>query len=93
MVVLSSVPAPTGRSLIIAFLLIVVIHMTATVLIEAGSIVHKNPLAVGSSHSAVEEWRNAIDFKIVGLVFYGRKEFVSILNCYLEVSELVSEVG
>lgn len=28
------------------------------------------------------------DVKVVGLVFYGRKEFVEILDCYLKVGSL-----
>jgi hypothetical protein len=37
-----------------------------------------------SSH-ALKEWRKPKDLKIIGLVFYGRKEFVEILDCYLKV--------
>lgn len=37
--------------------------------------------------STSQEWRKAIDFRIVGLIFYGRREFVSILHCYLQASQ------
>ena len=36
--------------------------------------------------SVSQAWQKAIDFRIVGLVFYGRRQYVSILNCYLQVS-------
>jgi len=37
------------------------------------------------SSQALREWKKPEDLKIIGLVFYGRKEFVEILDCYLKV--------
>jgi hypothetical protein len=37
------------------------------------------------SSRALSEWRKPKDLKVIGLVFYGRKEFVEILDCYLKV--------
>ena len=33
----------------------------------------------------IERWQPPAGMKVVGLVFYGRRRFVSILNCYLQV--------
>lgn len=34
----------------------------------------------------LEYFEKPLDFRIVGLVFYGRKEYVQILECYLQAS-------
>src|SRR3954452_14819551 len=34
----------------------------------------------------LEDFEKPLDFRIVGLVFYGRKEYVQILECYLQAS-------
>ncbi|KAF2433021.1 hypothetical protein EJ08DRAFT_669189 [Tothia fuscella] len=36
------------------------------------------------SVSAVGSWRKPPGIKVIGLVFYGRKQFVEILDCYLK---------
>ena len=33
----------------------------------------------------IAEWRKPEGMKVVGLIFYGRRRFVSILRCYLDV--------
>lgn len=33
----------------------------------------------------IERWHPPTGMKVVGLVFYGRRRFVSVLNCYLQV--------
>lgn len=33
----------------------------------------------------IERWQPPAGMKVVGLVFYGRRRFVSVLNCYLQV--------
>jgi hypothetical protein len=33
-------------------------------------------------------WKKPADLKVVGLVFYGRRASVSILECYLQVREI-----
>ena len=33
----------------------------------------------------IAEWQKPEGMKVVGLVFYGRRRFVSILRCYLDV--------
>src|SRR5438876_10492073 len=35
---------------------------------------------------SLEDFEKPLDFRIVGLVFYGRKEYVQILECYLQAS-------
>ena len=35
----------------------------------------------------IAQWQKPAEIKVIGLVFYGRKRFVSILECYLRVSE------
>jgi hypothetical protein len=42
--------------------------------------------AYQSSHAVVEQWKIATSARIVALIFYGRREFVSILDCYLQVN-------
>ena len=37
----------------------------------------------------VQEWQPPQGMKVIGLVFYGRRRFVSILNCYLKVNQLL----
>jgi hypothetical protein len=37
------------------------------------------------SSQTLREWRKPKNMKVIGLVFYGRKEFVEILDCYLQV--------
>lgn len=37
----------------------------------------------------IVKWEKPKDIKIVGLVFYGRKRYVEILECYLRVSSPV----
>jgi hypothetical protein len=37
------------------------------------------------SSRALSEWKKPKDLKVIGLVFYGRKDFVEILDCYLKV--------
>ncbi|MCJ1369199.1 hypothetical protein MMC20_000408 [Loxospora ochrophaea] len=32
----------------------------------------------------IQEWQKPVGLKVVGLVFYGRRRFVSILECYLQ---------
>jgi hypothetical protein len=34
-------------------------------------------------------WKKPADLKVVGLVFYGRRASVSILQCYLKVREIL----
>ena len=34
----------------------------------------------------LEDFEKPLDFRIVALVFYGRKEYVQILECYLQAS-------
>ena len=36
---------------------------------------------------SVQEWQKPPDLHVVGLVFFGRRRFVEILNCYLQVCE------
>jgi hypothetical protein len=44
------------------------------------------PLDAQAGYNAYNgDFRKPPGLKIVGLVFYGRKEFVEILNCYLQV--------
>ena len=38
---------------------------------------------VDSTHS--DQWQKPEDLRVVGLVFYGRVEYASILDCYLQV--------
>lgn len=34
---------------------------------------------------AIAEWDKPVGLKVVGLVFYGRKRYVEVLECYLKV--------
>ena len=34
----------------------------------------------------LEDFEKPLDFRIVALIFYGRKEYVQILECYLQAS-------
>lgn len=36
----------------------------------------------------IENFEKPLDFRIVALVFFGRREYVSILDCYLQVRSL-----
>ena len=36
-------------------------------------------------NQALRAWKKPDGLKVIGLVFYGRKEFVEILDCYLKV--------
>ena len=36
----------------------------------------------------VAEWQKPSELKVMGLVFFGRRRFVSILQCYLQVRSL-----
>lgn len=36
------------------------------------------------SSQALREWRKPKDLKVIGLIFYGRREFVQVLDCYLK---------
>ncbi|KAG8529541.1 uncharacterized protein KY384_006178 [Bacidia gigantensis] len=38
----------------------------------------------GDNHTAFEEWKKPTEFKIIGLIFFGRPATVSILDCYLK---------
>jgi hypothetical protein len=38
-----------------------------------------------STHAIVESWKITTSTRVVALIFYGRREFVSILDCYLQV--------
>src|SRR5689334_3498070 len=42
------------------------------------------------SPARVTSFEKPANLKIIGLVFYGRKETVEILNCYLQVSYQIS---
>jgi hypothetical protein len=49
------------------------------------------PLDASAGYNAYTgDFRKPPGLKIVGLVFYGRREFVEILNCYLQVRSCVS---
>jgi hypothetical protein len=37
------------------------------------------------SIEALRQWRKPAGLKVIGLVFYGRKQFVEVLDCYLKV--------
>ena len=37
----------------------------------------------------VQRWQLPPGMRVIGLVFYGRRRFVSILSCYLKVSQLL----
>jgi hypothetical protein len=37
------------------------------------------------SSQTLREWRKPAGMKVIGLVFYGRKDFVEVLDCYLQV--------
>ena len=34
---------------------------------------------------SIQKWQAPVGMRVIGLVFYGRRRFVSILNCYLQV--------
>jgi hypothetical protein len=36
-------------------------------------------------NQALRAWKKPDGLKVIGLVFYGRKEFVEVLDCYLKV--------
>ena len=36
----------------------------------------------------IENFEKPLDFRIVALVFFGRREYVQILDCYLKVSSV-----
>jgi hypothetical protein len=49
------------------------------------------PLDLSAGYNAYNgDFRKPPGLKIVGLVFYGRREFVEILNCYLQVRSCAS---
>ena len=82
-----SMQSPGFKSLFIALLLVSVVYLSTTVgkVSELSpSWTFKGSLDVSSTS---QERRKAIDFRIVGLMFYGRREFVSILHCYLQASQ------
>ena len=35
----------------------------------------------------IAQWKKPSGMKVIGLVFYGRRRFVSILDCYLKVRD------
>ena len=39
---------------------------------------------------AIAEWKKPRAMKVIGLIFYGRRRFVSVLDCYLKVRVLRS---
>ncbi|KAE9983893.1 hypothetical protein EG327_005314 [Venturia inaequalis] len=46
---------------------------------------HGSGLHVGEpSSSELRNWKKPAGMKIIGLVFYGRREFVEVLDCYLK---------
>ena len=42
---------------------------------------NSEPLEIGN----IVQWQKPAGMKVIGLVFYGRRQFVSILDCYLKV--------
>lgn len=81
-----SMLSPSGRTLIVTFLLVSIIYLTTTALNAANRPISGSFRGSSSGIPASQERTKAIDLRIVGLIFYGRREFVSILHCYLEAS-------
>ena len=38
----------------------------------------------------IRNWQKPVDLQIIGLVFYGRREYVAVLDCYLKVRSAIS---
>jgi hypothetical protein len=38
-----------------------------------------------SNSTHPEQWQKPEDLRVVGLIFYGRQEYASILECYVQV--------
>lgn len=76
--------SPGARALLFALLLVSVVYLATTRTTSEGSSFQTPQGSHTDIEGASQQWNEAIDFRLVGLIFYGRREFVSILDCYLQ---------
>ena len=59
-------------------------------LFEEGGPHHDGDGGKWGSKGAIQQWKKSKDFKIIGLIFFGRPSLVSILDCYLKKNLVTS---
>ena len=83
---LSFGPRSLCASLIfVAAFLVFVFHPYSAVDPKGDSLTTERVSPYQSTHAIVESWKITTSTRVVALIFYGRREFVSILDCYLQV--------
>lgn len=81
--------APSAKLVYILYGLIVIATLFALLLLNSSGI---GPRRNAWKHSGAALWSKPEGFKIIGLVFFGRRTTVEILDCYLK-KNLVSNGG
>ena len=83
---LSFGPRTLCSSLIfVAAFLVFVFHSYSAVSLKDDILTTEQVSPYQSTHAIVESWKITTSTRVVALIFYGRREFVSILDCYLQV--------
>ena len=83
---LSLGPRSLCASLIfVAAFLVFVFHSYSAVGLKDDILTTEQVSPYQSTHAIAESWKKTTSTRVVALIFYGRREFVSILDCYLQV--------